>query len=88
MEPPRYTRVILGASGRLRLHRLCSWHGLEIVCARCGNTGIVRCETLRRFYPRHMLIADMEHRFRCIRCGARGALVWQIVELERRRTRL
>lgn len=79
----QYELAIRGRAEAVKIDALCDWHALRVRCCRCGHTGYVSAASMRRLYPRHIRIADTDHRFRCKACKVRGAITWQIVKQRR-----
>lgn len=68
---------------QVALSDLQGWHRIALGCFQCQHTATLYPGTLRRrFYPRTRII-DIERRFKCTRCGARGKADWSIVRLPR-----
>jgi hypothetical protein len=60
--PPRYA---------VRLEDLQRWHRIVIRC-QCGHVGTIVAPRLKFGRPGYMRLKELERKFRCMKCGARG----------------
>lgn len=73
----------LGARYEVRLSDLREWHVVRIKCNHCNRIGSLYPKSLKRRYPGHQRLLDLERKLRCNRCGNINGNTWKIYRISR-----
>ena len=73
----------LGARYQVRLSDLREWHVIKISCFGCERVGTLYPTALKKRYPGHHRLLDLERKLRCRRCGNVAGNTWRVYRMPR-----
>lgn len=67
-----FKNITIGPKYAVRLGDLGRWHRLQAVCLSCRHSVLLEPEKLKRRFPSHTRVVELEAKLRCRKCGNRG----------------